>query len=61
MTACMKMTAIWDIGPCSLVGVDRRFRGAYCLCHNPDEVLMEVVRTSEMSVYSKETTRRYSP
>jgi hypothetical protein len=25
----------WDIAPCSLVGVDRHFRGAYCL-HNPD-------------------------
>jgi len=26
-----KMTAFWDIVPCSLVGADRRFRGAYCL------------------------------
>jgi hypothetical protein len=24
----------WDIEPCSLVEVDRRFRGAYCLCHH---------------------------
>jgi hypothetical protein len=27
------MTALWDIAPYSLVEVDRRFRGAYCL-HN---------------------------
>jgi hypothetical protein len=27
----MKMTALWDISPCSLVEVDQRFRGAYCL------------------------------
>jgi hypothetical protein len=25
----MKMRAFWDIAPCSLIGVDRRFRGAY--------------------------------
>jgi hypothetical protein len=28
---CIKMTAFWDIGACSFVEVDRRFRGAYCL------------------------------
>jgi hypothetical protein len=27
----MKMTVFWDVAPCSLVEVDRRFRGAYCL------------------------------
>jgi hypothetical protein len=26
----MKMAAFWDVAPCSLVWVDRRFRGAYC-------------------------------
>jgi hypothetical protein len=31
--ASMKIGALWDIAPCSLVGVDRRFRGAYCLNH----------------------------
>jgi hypothetical protein len=33
----MKTTAFWDIAPCSLVEVDRRFRGAYCLLHHGDE------------------------
>jgi hypothetical protein len=28
-----KIRAIWDVALCSLVGVDRRFRGAYCLHH----------------------------
>jgi hypothetical protein len=32
----MKMTAYWDIAPCSLVEVDRRFRGAYSLYHQDD-------------------------
>jgi len=30
------MTAFWDI-PYSLLAVDRRFRGANCLYHSPDE------------------------
>jgi hypothetical protein len=33
----IKMTAFWDIAPCSFVDVDRRFRGAYCHNHHcPD-------------------------
>jgi hypothetical protein len=28
-----KMTVFWDVAPCSLAEVDRRFRGVYCLCH----------------------------
>jgi hypothetical protein len=31
------MTVFWDVVPCSLVKVDRRFRGAYCLHHEGDE------------------------
>jgi hypothetical protein len=27
----MKIVALWDIAPCSVIEVDRRFRGAYCL------------------------------
>jgi hypothetical protein len=29
----LNMTIIWDIVTCSLVEIDRRFRGAYCLHH----------------------------
>jgi hypothetical protein len=33
----MKMRAFWVIAPYSLVGVDQRFRGMYCLHHQDDE------------------------
>jgi hypothetical protein len=38
--ASMKITTFGDIAPCSLVEVDWRFRGAYCLAP-----MMEAVRT----------------
>jgi hypothetical protein len=50
--------------PSSLLGIDRRFKGEYCLHHQGDEfiaLMMEAVRTSEKAVYSNETTRRYIP
>jgi hypothetical protein len=34
--AIKKIKALWDIELCSL-GVDRRFRGAYCLRHQGDD------------------------
>jgi hypothetical protein len=27
------MAVFWDVAPCSLVGIDLRFRGAYWLGH----------------------------
>jgi hypothetical protein len=27
----------WDVAPCSLVEIYRRFRGAYCLYHQGDD------------------------
>jgi hypothetical protein len=38
-TRVQKMTDFWDIAPSSLVEVDRRFRGTYCLHRQCDEVL----------------------
>jgi hypothetical protein len=35
--ASMKIGAFWDVAPCSLIRVDRRFRGTYCLIHHPDD------------------------
>jgi hypothetical protein len=29
----LKTTAFWDVAPCTLMEVDRRFRGASCLHH----------------------------
>jgi hypothetical protein len=52
--AKMTMTAFWNIAPCSLVEVDRHFRGFIAL-------MIDAVPTTEMSVYFKETTRRYIP
>jgi hypothetical protein len=45
----MKRETFWDIGPCGLVEVDRRFRGAYW---------MVVLHACETSVNFYETTRR---
>jgi hypothetical protein len=33
----IKMRAFWDIAPCNLVGVDRRFRGTYYIHHKFNE------------------------
>jgi hypothetical protein len=30
------MRVFWDIAPCSLAGVDRRFRRAFCFHHQGD-------------------------
>jgi hypothetical protein len=35
--ASLKTTSFWDRAPCSLIEVDRRFRGAYCL-HQGQEI-----------------------
>jgi hypothetical protein len=34
----MEVRAFWDMAPCSLVEVDRRFRGSYCLHHKGDRL-----------------------
>jgi hypothetical protein len=58
----MKMRVFWDIAPCSLAGVDRRFVLAYYILHQGIiALIMDAIRTSETSVYSSETTRRYIP
>jgi hypothetical protein len=54
----MKFRVFWDVAPCSHVEVDRRFRGAYCLHHQGDELF---IRTSEPSANFNVTTRRYIP
>jgi hypothetical protein len=44
-----KVTVFRDVAPCSLLEIDRSFRGAYCLHHQGDES-HESINTSEMSV-----------
>jgi hypothetical protein len=48
------MTAVWDIASYSLVEVDGRFRGTYCL-HHQGALIMESVSTYETSVSVYET------
>jgi hypothetical protein len=60
--ANMKTTAFLDVAPCCLTEVDRRFRGAFCLNHQRDEIIVlmtEAVHTSETLVYFNETKRLY--
>jgi len=53
--ASMKITAFWDIAPCGLVVVERRFRDAYCLRH-----LGDLIHRPDDGV-STQTTRRNIP
>jgi hypothetical protein len=45
------VTSFWDIAPCSLIDVHRRFRSTCCLHHQDNET----------SVYFHDTTRRFFP
>jgi hypothetical protein len=36
----MKMTVFWDVAPCSVIEVYRRFGGAYCFHYQGDEWLL---------------------
>jgi hypothetical protein len=46
------MTTFWDITPCSLVEVDRRFSGEYCLLHQGDEAKLHKSAVAEIDVSS---------
>jgi hypothetical protein len=35
--ASLEMTVFWDVAPCSLIEIDRRFGRAYCLHHEDDD------------------------
>jgi hypothetical protein len=56
--ASMKMAAFWDVAPCSLVKVYRRFGGACCfLCQD----FLPVVSTFETPVNFYRNSRRNIP
>jgi hypothetical protein len=42
--ACMKMAVFWDVAPCGLVEVYRRFRGACCPHHRSSIRSWDAVR-----------------
>jgi hypothetical protein len=51
------MTAFWDVAPCSLMEVNRRFRYAHCL-QLQIALMMEALRTYETSDNFYEPARR---
>jgi hypothetical protein len=56
------MSVFWGVAPYSMVEIDRHFRGAYLLNHQGIvTLLMELVRTSETSVFFYQTTLRNIP
>jgi hypothetical protein len=59
LTGRVSTTAIWSMAQCSLVEVGRRFRGAYCLHHQGEE--LQAVSTFETPVCCYEATRLHLP
>jgi hypothetical protein len=54
----MKMAVFWNVAPCSLLGIDRRFRGANCFHHQGVD---GGITSSEISVNFYQTARRNIP
>jgi hypothetical protein len=44
------VAVFWDVAPCALAEIYRRFRGAYCLRRHGDEIIMEEVSTNQNSI-----------
>jgi hypothetical protein len=38
LSLSMDMAVFWDVATCSLVEIDRRFKGAYCLHQQGDDM-----------------------
>jgi hypothetical protein len=55
--ARMRMTLCWNVAPCYVVEIDRRYAGAYCICLSDDGGS----NTLETSVSCYETKRRIIP
>jgi hypothetical protein len=56
--ASIKVIAFWDIAQCSLVEIDLRFRGGYCLHHQGDAVFMIGVRSFRVQTSKTSVTLR---
>jgi hypothetical protein len=58
---CSKIIAFWDVAPCSLVGLDRRFRGAYCLNwrrqYAPLKTSVYIFECSNLHTHRRETLK----
>jgi hypothetical protein len=51
------MAVFWDVVPCGVVDIDRRFGGVYCL----HQLTVQAVSSSEISVSVYHTTLRNIP
>jgi hypothetical protein len=49
----LKISVFWDVAPCSLIEIDRLFRGAYCFHHQGDRPVSTCVTSVK-----DDTTRR---
>jgi hypothetical protein len=56
MATSVKMAVFWDVAPCSLVEIDRSFRGTYC-----PELMMGALSSSETSMNFYQTVLRNIP
>jgi hypothetical protein len=52
------MITFWDIAPCSVVEVDRRFRGVYCLHDQGDEYIIAVIMEAVRNFKRRSTSTR---
>jgi hypothetical protein len=57
LTASTKMAVLWDVAPCSLVGVGQRFRGPYC---HPDDRGSKLLLSQYLTDYMVLHPRRQS-
>jgi hypothetical protein len=61
----LKMTAFWDLAPCNLTEVDRRFTGVYCLHHQGNDrgsthLWNGLLQWDYMAMYSRTLSSSYS-
>jgi hypothetical protein len=61
MAASMKVSAFWDIAPCSVVEIHRRLEAPNASIFRVTKEIRETVNTSESSVYFYKTTWRKIP
>jgi hypothetical protein len=53
MATSMKVAVSWDVTPCSLVEIDRQFRGAYCLHHQDNESTTKQAHLKRRSISTR--------
>jgi hypothetical protein len=54
----MKFGVLWDVAPCSLVGVDQCFGDAYNLHHQGDEFVCRLLKEASSETKTKYRQRK---